>query len=102
MQHREERLPLARELVALALPRGALTLGQQGYARIAVDCFELGDLAGAEIAIAAHERLGQALGHARWRWRGPLLRSMRALLLGPLGGCRPGPGRCRRAAGRGR
>jgi tetratricopeptide (TPR) repeat protein len=78
----EERLPLARELIELALPRGELPLAQQGYARAAVDAFELGDLVGAEMAIAAHTRLGDALGHPRWRWRGALMRSMRALIDG--------------------
>jgi hypothetical protein len=78
----EERLTLARELTALALPRGELTIGQQAYARMAVDCLELGAPGEAEIAITAHERLGQALGHPRWRWRGLLMRSMQALLAG--------------------
>ena len=78
----EERLPLDRQMVALALPRGELTIGQQGYARLAIDGFELGDLDEVELAIAGHERLGRALGHPRWRWRTPLLRSMRALLAG--------------------
>jgi hypothetical protein len=78
----EERLPLSREVVALALPRDELTIAQQAYARVVVDCLELGALGEAEIAVAAHERLGQALGHARWRWRSPLLRSMLALLAG--------------------
>jgi hypothetical protein len=78
----EERLPLSRELLALALPRGELTIGQRAYARLAIDCLELGALAEADGAIAAHERLGQALGHARWRWRSALLRSMQALLAG--------------------
>ena len=49
---------------------------------MAVDCLELGALGEAEIAIAAHERLGQALGTPRWRWRSALLRSMQALLAG--------------------
>ncbi len=78
----EERLPLSREIVALALPRGELTIAQQAYARAAVDCLELGALGEAEAAIAAHERLGLALGHARWRWRSALLRSMQSLLAG--------------------
>ena len=69
-------------MVALALPRGELTIGQQGYTRLAIDGFELGDLDEVELAIAGHERLGRALGHPRWRWRAPLLRSMRALLAG--------------------
>ena len=98
----EERLPLSRELVALALPRGELTIGQRAYARLAVDCLELGALAEAEVAIAAHERLGQALGHPRWRWRSALLRSMHALLVGRWQDAEAGPGRGRAAHRRGR
>jgi hypothetical protein len=78
----DERLPLARELVALALARGELTLALRGYARVTMDCLELGDRTGAELALAAYERLGQALGHPRWRWRAPLMHSMLALIDG--------------------
>jgi hypothetical protein len=77
-----ERARLNREIVALALPRSELVIAQHAYLRLAVDYLELGDIAGADLAVAANERLGQALGHARWRWRGPLLRSMRALMDG--------------------
>ncbi len=78
----EERLPLARELVALALPRGAMIVAQQGYARMAVDALELCDLATFEAARSAHERLGRALGRPRWQWRSALLQSMRAFMQG--------------------
>ncbi len=78
----EERLALSRELCALALPQGELTLALRGYGRMTMDCLELGDRAGAEDALAAYERMGQALGHARWQWRAPLMRSMLALIDG--------------------
>ncbi len=78
----EERRALAEELIAQALGRGELALAQQGYARTAVDSIELCDFAGADFAIEAHERLGRALGHPRWRWRGAVMRSMRALIDG--------------------
>jgi hypothetical protein len=77
-----ERLQLSRSLVELATRGGDLVQAQQGMARVAVDVAELGDLPGAEAAAAAHERLGIALGHPRWRWRAPLLRSMCALARG--------------------
>ena len=98
----EERLSLARELTALALPRGELTIGQQAYARMAVDCLELGALGEAEIAIAALERLGQALGHPRWRWRGALLARDAGAAGRPLAGAGPRPVRGRAADRRGR
>ncbi|MCC7541153.1 MAG: AAA family ATPase, partial [Deltaproteobacteria bacterium] len=81
----EERLPLAKELVALATPRGDLTRAQQGHARATIDCLELCDVGGADLAIAAHVRLGEALGHPRWRWRGALMRAMRAMMHGRWG-----------------
>ncbi len=77
-----ERARLNHEIIALALPRSELVVAQRAYLRLAVDSLELGDLAGTDLAIAAHERLGQALGHPRWRWHGHLLRSMRALMEG--------------------
>jgi len=77
-----ERAAVSRELAALALARGDLVLAQHGYTRLAVDCADLGDLAGVELAVRAQERVGAALGHARWRWRGALLRAMLALARG--------------------
>jgi hypothetical protein len=77
-----ERLALARELTALALPRGELVRAQQGYARMTIDLLELGNITAAELAVAAHEQLGEALGHARWRWRSSVMRSMLALMAG--------------------
>ena len=78
----EERRPLAEELIALALPRGELVVAQQGYVRLVVDSLELYDFAGADLAIADHERLGRALGHPRWTWRSATLHAMRALIEG--------------------
>jgi hypothetical protein len=77
-----ERLPVSRALVEQGLRCGDLLLAQQGMARVAVDAAELCDLSEAEAAAAAHERLGVALGHPRWRWRSPLLGSMCAVAQG--------------------
>ncbi len=76
--HPEDRAPLARELIAMAMARRDLVLAQRGQARLAIDLFELGDLAGCERAVVAHDRLGRALGHPRWRWRGALFDGMLA------------------------
>ncbi len=80
--HPDERLELARELVELALARRQLVVAQQGYARMAIDLLELSDVTGADAAIAAHARLGAALGHPRWQWRGHLMLAMRAMMEG--------------------
>ncbi len=77
-----ERMPLSQELYERALARGDLLLAQQATARLAIDASELIDLSQAAAAAAAHEKLGDALGHPRWRWRGALLRSMCALAAG--------------------
>ncbi|AUX38747.1 uncharacterized protein SOCE26_001250 [Sorangium cellulosum] len=77
-----ERLPLSRELVALATRRNDLVLAQRGYGRLLIDALELGEIEEARAATEAFTRLGQALGHARWRWRSLLLRSTWALLEG--------------------
>ena len=77
-----ERMAISQELYDRALVRGDLILAQHAAARLAVDASELGDLPQAAAAAAAHEKLGAALGHPRWRWRSALLRSMSALACG--------------------
>ena len=77
-----ERMPISQELYERALARGDLVLAQQAAARLATDAADLANLPQAAAAAAAHEKLGEALGHPRWRWRGPLLRSMCALAAG--------------------
>lgn len=78
----DERMAISQELHQRALARGDLVLAQQAAARLAVDASELLDFPQATAAAAAHEKLGAALGHPRWRWRGALLRSMCALAQG--------------------
>lgn len=82
--HPADRLALARELAWRALSRGDLVLSQRAHARAAVAAAELGLVDEIEQAAEAHERLGRALGHPRWRWNSPLLRSMCALIEGRL------------------
>jgi tetratricopeptide (TPR) repeat protein len=77
-----ERLPLSRELIALATRHNDLVLAQRGYGRLLIDALELGEIEQARSATEAFTRLGEALGHARWRWRSLLLRSTWALLEG--------------------
>ncbi|HEX6766025.1 MAG TPA: AAA family ATPase, partial [Polyangiaceae bacterium] len=76
------RLAASKELAFLAMARHDLVRAQRGYERWAIDAAELGDAEALSYAILAEERLGRMLGHARFRWRGALLRSMRALIEG--------------------
>ena len=80
--HPADRLAIGRELASRALWRGDLLLAQEGSARRAVAAAELFSFEEVDEAIRAHERLGVALGHPRWRWKSLLLRSMRALIEG--------------------
>ena len=80
--HPADRLAIGRELASRALWRGDLLLAQEGSARRAVAAAELCSLEEVDEAIRAHERLGVALGHPRWRWKGLLMRSMRSLIEG--------------------
>jgi hypothetical protein len=80
--HPADRLAIGRELSSRALWRGDLLLAQEGSARRAVAAAELCSFEEVDEAIRAHDRLGVALGHPRWRWKGLLMRSMRALIEG--------------------
>lgn len=77
-----ERASIARQLVTRAMARGDLVIAQRAYARLALDAAELCELSELDLAISDHARLGAALGHARWQWLTPIMRSMRALMLG--------------------
>jgi hypothetical protein len=77
-----ERRRVSRELAALTLQRHELVLAQRAHQRLAIDAGELGDLEGVKAAVTAQERLGQVLGHPRFRWEAALLRSYCALIEG--------------------
>jgi len=74
-----ERREAARELAKLAVEENDLVLAQRGYQRWAIDAAELGDREEMEEALRAEARIATVLGHARFRWKGALLGSMRAL-----------------------
>jgi hypothetical protein len=78
----EVRAPLDAECAELAAALGDLAVEQRARARAAIDLVELGRLAEADRAIAAAEALGERLALPHYRWRPPLLRSMRALMAG--------------------
>jgi hypothetical protein len=77
-----ESRKISRELVSQALAARDLVLAQRGYQRWAIAASDLGDFEELDVAIKSHERLGEALGHPRFRWQSALLHSMRALTEG--------------------
>jgi len=78
----EARRDTARELASLATEKQELVLAQRAYQRLAIDAAELLDLEEMDAALAAEEKLAGMLGHARFRWRNALLRSMRSSMAG--------------------
>jgi hypothetical protein len=77
-----ERLPIATELAAAAAARGDRALAMQAQARIFNDRIELGDVAGADVELAALDALAHEVGHPRYLWRPLLARAMRAIMTG--------------------
>lgn len=78
----EERLRVADEIVAVADRMGDAELALQGEAWRLVDLLELGDVAGADVAIATHARLARDLRQPSAVRDAALWAAMRALLDG--------------------
>jgi len=78
----EERLPLATELAAAAVTVRDRALAMQARARAFNDRIELGDVAGADVELAALDALAGEVGHPRYRWRPLLAKAMRAMMAG--------------------
>jgi hypothetical protein len=77
-----ERLPLDTELVAIATRLGDRISVLRGLLRLAHDHLECGDTASADHTIEEYDRLSRVLDLPVLRWRGPMLRAMRALMEG--------------------
>jgi hypothetical protein len=77
-----ERLPLATELAVAALAVGDRALAMQARARAFNDRIELGDVAGAEVELAALDALAHEVGHPRYLWRPLLAKAMLAIMTG--------------------
>jgi tetratricopeptide (TPR) repeat protein len=77
-----ERLALNREYIQVAEQLGQRLELLRGHMRLVFDCFELGDLPGAEASIRAVENLAQALGHPFYMWRAFSFRAMAAIFQG--------------------
>jgi hypothetical protein len=81
------RLPVNEGLLADARAAGDRVLRLRALTRLACDHLERGDTASADAVINARSALADALGHPRYRWQTPLLRSMRAMPDGRFDDC---------------
>jgi tetratricopeptide (TPR) repeat protein len=77
-----ERLALNREYIQVAQQLGQRLEVLRGQMRLVFDCFELGDLVNAELAIVAIELLAHKLGHPFYAWRAHSFRAMAAIFQG--------------------
>ncbi|HEU5055932.1 MAG TPA: AAA family ATPase [Kofleriaceae bacterium] len=80
------RLPISRELEALAEQLGDTPRLLAARVRLAMDHLELGDLAAYAEVADAYERLAARIGRAAAPWRVPLMRSMLAAARGDFAG----------------
>jgi DNA-binding SARP family transcriptional activator/tetratricopeptide (TPR) repeat protein len=78
----DERLEVAAELRRVAEETGDPELELEGAGWTVVDLFELGDIQGADVQIAAASKLAEALQRPIWLWWTSLLRCTRAQFAG--------------------
>jgi hypothetical protein len=83
----EDRIPVAEELVRTARSLDDAVLELRGLTRLATDWLEVGDFARAEGIIDARAELAARIGHPRYLWQTPLLRSMLAMPKGEFALC---------------
>jgi hypothetical protein len=77
-----ERLPLDTELVTIATRQGDRISVLRALMRLAFDHLELGDNANADKVIEEYDEVSRAVDLPAFRWRGPVMRSMRAIMEG--------------------
>jgi hypothetical protein len=82
-----DRIPVNDRLLADARAVNDRVLGLRALTRLACDHLERGDVAAADATIAARGALAEAIGHPRYLWQTPLLRSMRAMPEGRFADC---------------
>jgi tetratricopeptide (TPR) repeat protein len=83
----DERIPVNERLLRDARGVGDRVLRLRALTRLSCDHLERGDTAAADGAIAARSALADALGHPRYQWATPLIRSMRAMPEGRFDDC---------------
>lgn len=82
-----DRIPVSEELVRSARAIDDAGFELRGLTRLASDWIEVGDFAKAESAIDARAELALSIGHPRYLWQTPLLRSMLAMSKGAFALC---------------
>jgi hypothetical protein len=82
-----DRIPVAEALVREARSLDDAVLELRGLTRLATDWLEVGDFARAEGVIDARAELAARIGHPRYLWQTPLLRSMLAMAKGAFTLC---------------
>ncbi len=81
------RVPVNERLLEGARATGDRVLRLRALTRLACDHLERGDMVSADTAIGARAALADSLGHPRYRWQTPLIRSMRAMPEGRFDDC---------------
>jgi tetratricopeptide (TPR) repeat protein len=83
----DERIRVNERLLHDARTVGDRVLRLRALTRLSCDHLERGDAVAADAAIAARAALAEALGHPRYQWATPLIRSMRAMPEGRFDDC---------------
>lgn len=83
----KERVRVSQELVSAGRSIDDAGLELAGLTRVATDWLELGDFAKAERVIDDRAELAARIGHPRYLWQTPLLRSMLAMARGQFALC---------------
>jgi tetratricopeptide (TPR) repeat protein len=83
----DERIPVNERLLRDARAVGDRVLRLRALTRLSCDHLERGDIASADAVIAGRASLADAIGHPRYLWQTPLLRSMRAMPDGRFDDC---------------
>lgn len=82
-----ERVPVSEELVRAARAIDDAVVELRGLTRLATDWIEMGDFVKAEAVVDAVAELAARIGHPRYLWQTPLLRSMLAMPKGAFALC---------------
>jgi len=82
-----DRIPVSEELVRTARAIDDAVVELRGLTRLATDWIEMGDFARAEAVIESRAELAARIGHPRYLWQTPLLRSMLAMPRGAFALC---------------
>jgi hypothetical protein len=93
-----ERIRVNERLLADSRTAGDRVLRLRALTRLGCDYLARGEMANADAAISARAALADSLGHPRYRWQTPLLRSMRAMPEGRFEDCEAEIAEARRIA----